>query len=49
MVTRIRWESPSLTPMVTMASVSGSISTSKRRRYQSEMARRSRVIPMEAE
>src|SRR2546423_15245122 len=37
----IRWDSPSLAPMVLMASVSGSMSTPNLRRYRAEMASRS--------
>ena len=46
---RARWASPSLAPMVAMASVSGSSSTPKRVAYQVVMALRSRVMPLDAE
>src|SRR5207253_566059 len=45
----IRWDSPSLAPMVLMASVSGSMSTPNLRRYRSEMASRSFGMPRLAE
>ena len=48
-VASTRWERPSLAPMVAMASVCGSMSTSKRRLYQAEMAILSLVIPRDAE
>jgi len=48
-VASARCARPSFEPMVTMASVSGSRSTSKRRLYQLQMARRSRGMPLETE
>ena len=45
----IRWDRPSLAPMVLMASVSGSMSTPNLRRYRSEMAKRSFGMPRLAE
>ena len=44
-----KWDRPSLEPMVTIDSVSGSRSTSKRRRYQSHTASRSLYRPREVE
>ena len=40
---------PSFEPMVTIASVSGSNSTSQRRLYQWQIARRRRGIPFDTE
>src|SRR3990172_7728087 len=45
MMARTRWDSPSLAPMVAIASVSGSSSTLYFRLYQLQMARRSFGIP----
>src|ERR1044072_5444808 len=45
----IRWDRPSLAPMVLMGSVSGAMSTPDVRRYRSEMARRSLGMPRLAE
>src|SRR4051794_14492655 len=45
-MTHIRWDSPSLAPMVVRISVSGSSSTPKRRRYRSETAERSLGMPL---
>ena len=47
--THIRWEKPSLAPMVVTTSVSGSSSTANLRRYRSEIALRSLGMPREAE
>src|SRR4030067_3805793 len=48
-VANARWDSPSLAPMVTTASVSGSRSTLYLRLYQSTIATLSFVIPLDAE
>ena len=47
--THMRWDSPSLAPMVVTTSVSGSSSTPKRRRYSDGTAWRSFGMPRLAE